>query len=93
MSGKTPTLEQRKAHQTYLRDNSHRLLAAGPTFDPGCESPEGSIFLIEAEDFSDARAFVEQDPYFQFGMRDRVDIYAWRPAGYARTYPISVADI
>lgn len=93
MSGKVPTDQQRQAHREYLRDHSFCLLAAGPTFEEGSDSPEGSIFLIEASDFASARAFIEGDPFFRFGMRGKVDIYAWRPGGYARTFPISASSL
>lgn len=93
MSGKTPTPEERAAHHAFLKENCERLLAAGPTFDEGANTPEGSIFVFEAENFQAAQEFIESDPFFIEGMRSKIEIFAWRPGGYARNFPVDPKDI
>lgn len=93
MSGKKPSDDNRAMHQRFLKARETRLHAAGPTFNEGEEKPEGSIFLVEADDFSDAKAFIKSAPFFQEGIRGQIDIFAWSPGGYARKFPIESADL
>ena len=52
---------------------------AGPYLnDEG--KPCGSMLIVEADNFADARAFGEEDPYCKAGLFQSVDVRAWRVA-------------
>lgn len=93
MTGKKPTEEEQSAHRRFLSESRDILLAAGPTFDENNSFPEGSIFLIEAHDFTEAHAFAESDPYYGAGIRAKIDVSRWAPVGYGRSYPVNPTDL
>ena len=67
-------------HLAYLVANKAKiLLAGGLRPEPG--SPfEGGLWILEVADRAEAMACVENDPFFQKGLRKSARVYAWGKA-------------
>ncbi|WP_138381419.1 YciI family protein [Luteithermobacter gelatinilyticus] len=68
----------RPAHLAYVAE-SGAVRLAGPQLDEQQE-PRGSLLIIEAADRAAAERFVENDPYRQAGLFERVEIVPFMPA-------------
>lgn len=60
-------LATRAAHLDYVGAAKVKVLLAGPTLDAD-GNPDGSLFILEANDERDVREFVENDPYETAGL-------------------------
>lgn len=69
-------LELRPEHLAWLRENTHRLLAAGAKRNEAGD-PIGSLVIIDTETLEEAEAFAQADPYSQQGLFEKVEITAW----------------
>jgi uncharacterized protein YciI len=71
----------REAHRARLRapaPHEVQVLQAGATLDPEAGTMNGTLLIVEAEDISAVRAFVEGDPYVAAGVYASVEIRPWR---------------
>lgn len=73
-----------RRHFDYLRAVSAKIVLAGglrtAPQGPFC----GSLWVIEADSFEEARALVDGDPYCEAGLRPDRRIFIWnRPAALA----------
>lgn len=59
-------------HLAHVQANIGRYLVAGPLKDG--EAVVGSLLVIEADDCTDARSFIECDPYFAAGVWRSIDV-------------------
>lgn len=75
-------------HRAYLTINSTRILAIGPTFFEGISTPEGAMYLFEAEDWEEVRRFVSEDPLTIAKGRSKIEIWAWSKKGFDGIYPL-----
>lgn len=71
-------MSTREAHLDYL-ERTGLVKVAGPFLDDEGK-PCGSMLIIEADDFADARAFGSEDPYCKAGLFQSVDVRPWRVA-------------
>ncbi len=67
----------REAHLAYVRENLARLKLAGPLSDEAGDMA-GSLFIMEAEDIGQVRAFNAADPYTQAGLFQSVQVLPFR---------------
>jgi uncharacterized protein len=70
----------RPVHRRYLRaamEHGVFVRLGGPTLEPLCGAMNGTLLVIEAEEIGDVMAFVNNDPYMQAGLFDRVEIRPW----------------
>ncbi len=58
-----PRAEKLGAHLSFVESNLDRILVAGPRIATAGQMI-GSVYIIEAENLDDARAFLQQDPYW-----------------------------
>ena len=63
-------------HLAFLERHAARVEAAGPLRDPG-GAPAGGLWIVDAEDESQVRGLVEEDPFWGTGLRASVRILAW----------------
>ncbi|GAB4065404.1 hypothetical protein KHC28_02855 [Ancylobacter sonchi] len=70
-------LEVRPAHLDYLRSIAASLVFAGPVLDAEGK-PCGSIIVYEAADKAAAEKLVNDDPYSQAGLFERVELKGFR---------------
>ena|SRR3712207_2410179 len=64
-------------HLAFLARNAARILEAGPLVEAD-GAPAGGLWIVEAADAEEARALVEQDPFWPTGLRRSVRVLAWR---------------
>jgi hypothetical protein len=69
-----------EAHLAFVETNHDRYLAAGPMRRDGEQRLCGSLIVVVAESESDARRFVEGDPYFSEGVFESVECRRLTPA-------------
>lgn len=68
--------EHLDGHLAHVETHWARYLNAGPIRKPGETRLSGSTFLIFADDEDDARAVLQDDPYFTCGLYETVEIFA-----------------
>ena len=67
----------REAHLSWVAGEMAQVVRAGPLLtDDGAMA--GSVFFLEAESRSDAKAFNAADPYTKAGLFESVEILPWR---------------
>lgn len=78
-------LAARPAHVARLNQlcSEGRLLTAGPipaidSEDPGPAGFLGSLVIAKFADISKARAWADQDPYFEAGVYEKVDVFPFK---------------
>ena len=71
-------LATRDAHVAWLKGMGDRVRIAGPFFDATGEIMQGSIVVIEAESFAEARAIFATDPYAAADLFRDVEVRPWR---------------
>lgn len=71
-------LATRERHLAYA--DGRGVVRAGGAFLDADGKPEGSLIIIEVEDMAAARAFADNDPYFQAGVFASVEVRPWRLA-------------
>ncbi|MEE2664082.1 MAG: YciI family protein [Myxococcota bacterium] len=67
---------QHLAHMQPLAE-AGRIRYAGPLLDEQGD-PRGSLVVLEAADYHEARRIAETDPYLEQGVFERVDVYQTR---------------
>jgi uncharacterized protein len=70
----------RPTHRTYLRSASRHgvfVRLGGPTLAPHGESMNGTLLVVEADGINDVMRFIENDPYMQTGLFERVEVRPW----------------
>ena len=72
--------ELRAAHLDFLQENAHRLLACGAKLAEDGKDLGGGVYIITADNYDDARAFIEADPFHQGDLFAEVRITRWRKA-------------
>ena len=68
----------RPAHLDYIREHLDKVILAGPTMNDAGDKPNGSMLVMDFETLDDAKAFAENDPYFQGGVFENVVIRPWK---------------
>ncbi len=73
---------KRDDHLDYVADaveqTSLDIFLAGPLHGDDGESHRGYLFIVEADDLSQAKSFSEMDPYRVAGVFERVDVYPFK---------------
>ena len=67
-------------HLAYIESVMDRVSVAGPLSANLAGSFSGSCFIYRASDLEDAEALLHNDPYYQAGLYETVEIHAFRPA-------------
>lgn len=73
-------LEERDAHLAYLEAHKERLLACGAKLSDDSATASGGLYLLDCETREAAQAFIDDDPFSQAGLFERVVICRWRKA-------------
>ena len=69
-------LAQRPTHVEYLKTQEPIIRVAGPLFDAEGKMC-GSVFVVEVDDISGAKAFSDNDPFTKAGVFGAVKINAF----------------
>ncbi|GAA3342762.1 YciI family protein [Amorphoplanes nipponensis] len=69
-----------EAHWSYMDGYADALIARGPTFAPGGDSPSGSVHIVDLDGPAAARAFAFDEPNYQAGVYRDVLLRRWRNA-------------
>ena len=72
--------DYRDRHFAYIESILPRLLAAGPLAMPGSSGHQASLVIYDTATEAEARALLEQDPYFTAGIYGEVSLEPWWPA-------------
>lgn len=67
----------RPSHLDWIEANRAAVKLAGPFLGPD-DKPNGSLFIIEADDAAAAKALTDQDPYAVAGLFAASEIKPWR---------------
>jgi uncharacterized protein YciI len=67
----------RAAHLAYIDTKPIDIVVAGPLLDAN-GGMKGSMFVVEANDFTEVQRFSAADPYRKAGLFERVDIDGFR---------------
>lgn len=67
-------LANRADHLAWVPQSGLKVWLAGPMFQADATTFAGSLFIVEANDESDVRAWSAKDPYVKAGLFERVDI-------------------
>ena len=70
-------LQHINAHLEFLHEHSKNILGAGPLKDGNKEGFSGDLWLVEADNFEQAKELVEADPFFPTGLRKSAKILQW----------------
>lgn len=70
----------RNAHLEFLEQNKALLLACGAKLHDDGADQGGGLYIVDLETSTEARAFIEQDPFFKVGLFAEVKITRWRKA-------------
>ena len=73
----TKRQEFMKDHLGFLKSNLESIQAAGPMFDTEGVGA-GGMWLVEAASTKDVMRLVEEDPFFDTGLRKDIEIREWR---------------
>jgi uncharacterized protein YciI len=69
-----------EAHWSYMDRYARELVARGPTFGSGGDTPTGSVHIVDLPDPDAARAFAFDEPGYQAGVYRDVLLRRWRNA-------------
>jgi hypothetical protein len=69
--------EQFEEHFAFLRANFHKIVfSCGlKSVTEESESSYGGFWTVEADSKEDVVKLLEQDPYFQLGLRETIDVF------------------
>jgi uncharacterized protein YciI len=70
------------AHFNYLERNQDRIILAGGLRPDAGQPFCGALWIISAADRAEAERHVEADPYRQFDVWSRPEIFAWGKAPF-----------
>lgn len=70
------------AHLAYIESIMAHILIAGPLFDSNNEDKKsiGSLLVYKTQDMEEARAWLEQDPYYAADIWQSVELRFFRGA-------------
>jgi hypothetical protein len=68
------------AHLEYIEQIMDRLNLAGPLFDDAGQTMIGSMYCFRTKDAQEALQLLEQDPYYQAGVFESVELRPFLPA-------------
>jgi len=71
--------ENHDAHMQHIGKHMSKLMLAGPCPPMDGADREASFLLIEAADAAEARAVLEQDPFYAAGVWDNVIVREFNP--------------
>ena len=61
-------LENYDAHRAHLNSTNTTIVLAGPITADDCETPIGSVFVVDVASKEEACAFFQADPFFKLGV-------------------------
>lgn len=67
-------------HWSYMDQYAAQMIARGPTFADGDDTPSGSVHIVDLRDPAAARAFAFDEPNYQAGVYRDVLLRRWRNA-------------
>ena len=67
----------RAAHLAYIDTKPIDITLAGPLLDD-TGGMRGSLFVVDADDITQAQRFSESDPYRKAGLFERVELHGFR---------------
>lgn len=70
-------LSTRAAHLAFLEKYAACVKLGGPFLDAD-DKPVGSMLILECENEAQARAMLDEDPYAQAGLFERVELRPWK---------------
>lgn len=70
--------ENREAHVAYLKENSEKIVTAGPLLNDAGTDMVGSLLVLDLADREAADAFAASDPYAKAGLFRSVEIRPWK---------------
>ena len=70
--------EKRPEHVAHLKSLGDQLILAGPFTEEDGETMTGSLVVIEADSMEHARQTAEKDPFFKYGVFEKVDVRPWK---------------
>jgi uncharacterized protein len=65
-------------HLAFLKRNAGRISAAGPLRDGADGTAAGGLWVVQANNYQDAKALSEDDPLFATGLRHKIAILEWK---------------
>jgi uncharacterized protein len=66
-----------EAHWSYMDRYAKQMIARGPTFAGGGDTPTGSVHIVDLPDPAAARAFAFDEPNYQAGVYRDVLLRRW----------------
>jgi uncharacterized protein YciI len=72
--------QEKTAHFAYIESILDRLLVAGPLADGPTGEHQASLFVYATNEEAEARALLDNDPYFRAGIYGQVRITSFTPA-------------
>jgi len=72
--------QEKTAHFAYIESILDQLLVAGPLADAATGEYQASLFVYATNAEAEARALLENDPYFRAGIYGRIRITEFTPA-------------
>ena len=76
-NGAAARQQSREAHMAYLKDEPVKFLTAGPLMDKAGGGMVGSLFIIEADSYDEAKAFSDNDPFTNAGVFESIAIHPY----------------
>ncbi|EDQ03222.1 hypothetical protein DSM14862_03715 (plasmid) [Sulfitobacter indolifex] len=73
-------LKLRDRHLDYLDQHQTLLLACGAKLSDDGAFASGGIYLVDVEDRASAEDFIQNDPFHEAGLFQRVEVIRWRKA-------------
>ena len=70
--------EFRVAYEAYLAQHASMVMARGPLITDDGEGAIGSVLLLDVPDMGTARAFMEQEPFYNNGVYKGINFHRWR---------------
>lgn len=68
------------AHLAYVETVLGDINVAGPVYDEQGLRTVGSIFCLRTQSLAQARAIIENDPYYKSGVFESVEYFPYLPA-------------
>ena len=67
-----------KVHRDYLDANLPNIFFSGPLQSDDAEQSFGSLFILNVKSRAEAQAFIENEPFNNAGIFEKVDIFRMR---------------
>ena len=72
-------MEKLREHLAHVEEHLDRMTIAGPLRNEAGDF-EGSFLIVKADSEADARAFLEEDPYYKADIWSEIRIHAFSAA-------------